>query len=219
MIALSGYSRFPIFYSSNGRKRLGFQSGSDKFNVYIEGLKGDFVAIHSLKDIRFRRRFVLERKAYNPELKKKNIVPQYIYAYPDTEQVETFSNIMGMGFYLEGARKKIFVPLLSLKILSKQEVNAFLNIAEIKDYGLSEIGGFMDDLGIEHRSRVLANDNIVFDIQDPMVSGNYQALISPNGKVLDVDFCIHGYENYYITELVMFTRESGSVYHLSGFNY
>lgn len=161
----------------------------------------------------------MERNAYNPELKKRNIVPRYIYAYPDTEPIETLSNVMGLGFYLEGARKKVFIPLLSLRTLSKKEVKVFLNIAEVSDYGLPKFERFMDELGIEHQSRELADGNTVMEIRDPMVRGEYQVLVSPSGKVVDVDFCVHGHEDYYLTELVMFTRESRSVYHIGGFHY
>ena len=220
MIVLSGFSRFPIFFTPDGRKSIGFRSNDHRLNKYVKSLKGKFVVIKSLKNLQYKSRFVLEKKAINPELKRENRFPKNIYVYPDKTPVKLMTNSLALGIILRGGRREIFVPLLSQRALDKREIDALEGIVEIKEFGLERFQIFLKKIGIEYEVlKELDNNHMILRLNDPEVNEEYKVLINKHGRIADVDFCIHNFQNLYLPELVMFVREYGSLHHLSGFQY
>lgn len=219
VIALGGFTRFPTFFSPDGRNRLGFKSDDVRFNDYVKGLRGKFVAVRAIRHLHYRSRFVLGRRAINPELRRENLVPDAWYVYPDTHPDEMINNSLSSGILLKGTRKPVFVPLLVNRSLTRQEVDAILNVVKIRDLDFSHFTAFMEAINISYEIESELVDGFVIHVRDPEVRGDYKVLVSPEGRVRDVDFCVHGHEGMYLPEFVIFTRESGSVYHVGGFHY
>lgn len=220
MIAIGGYSRFPAFYSSDARKNIGFESDSQEFNDYVKRLRGNFIAVRSLRDLKFTSRFAVNDTAINPELETKEEIPRHLYVYPDTRPTKVISDAFATGFKLKGGRNGIFVPLLIQRVLTKKETNALLKTTKVKQFGFVRLETFLRNMGIDHDARELADGTMILRIRDPELRGQeYRVRVGANGRVLNVDFCIHGHENYFITELIMFVRNDGSVYHIGGFHY
>ena len=220
LIALKGFSRFPIFFTEDGKKNLGFKSSNEDFNAYVKSLKNNSIAIQSLRNINFRSRFVVKGKAINPELNTEESVPYYLYVFPDNNASSILTDVFALGFILTAGRNKLFIPLLTRRILTAQEVKALLKVVTIQAFGIKRFKLFMEELDIEVTIEKELAVGTVIHIQDPLMHNNaYRVLVNSEGKVVDVDFCVSGYESMYLTELVMFARESGSIYHLSGFNY
>jgi len=220
VIVLVGYTRFPIFFNSNGRKIIGYKSHDEEFNEYVYSIKEKCIIIRSLSNIQYKSRFVVERKAINPVLKYKEPVPNYIYVYPDREPEEIITDAYTLGIVLKGARKPVYTPLLCLRMLTQKEVNALLNITEIKEFTLNKIEIFMQQLGLNiEKLGELAGNRCVLKIDDPEVDKPYRVLIDSKGRVLDVNFCIEMHQSLYLPELIMLVREQGSIYITSGFDY
>ena len=114
----------------------------------------------------------------------------------------------------------MFVPLLPQRELEEKEVKALLGITEIKEFGLERMKTFLERLEIEFTiTKELTGQRTIININDRYVTEDYNLLINHQGRVLDTDFCVHGYENLFLSEMIMFVRESGGVYHVSGFDY
>lgn len=207
-VALVGYTRFPIFYSADGSKILGSRSDDPIFDRYVKSLRMKHaVAIYSLAKIHYRRRFVIENKAINPDFTIEEQTPKCICIFPNKEQVVTLSNIYAMGFTLKGTRNPVYVPMLSLRYLEQNEVDALLNVVKVKDFPMERMEEFIRSLGISFEKKELGV-GIAFTISDPSVSGRYQVLTDAQGRVLDTNFCITIESSLYLPELVMLTRES-----------
>jgi len=220
MIVLGGFSRFPIFFNGNGQKTIGFESNNTAFNDYIGNLKGKFVVFTTFSDIQYRRRFVVDGMAINPELKGTEPVPRSMYVYPDVTPTKTFMNTLAKGIIVKGGRGKVFIPLLPQRELEGKEIKALLGITEVKEFGMARMKVFLERIDINFNIvRELSNQRIVLNISDRYINDSYQLLINHQGRVLDTDFCIHNYRNLYLPEMVMFIRESGGVHHVGGFDY
>jgi len=219
MIALSGYSRFPSFFTSDGKKGIGFKTNDNNFNEYVSRLRGKFVAIRSLKNLRFRSRFAVKGKAINPELETDEAVIQDLYVYPDEEPTNTITNALTLGISIQGGRGKVFVPLLCRRVLSRQEVDALLKIVDIKEFGLDRFKIFMTEIGIDFEIVREVVEGAVVRVNDPQLRNEYRVLIDEKGRILDVDFCVHGHEDMFLPELVMFARADGYINHIGGFHH
>ncbi|MBY9007711.1 MAG: hypothetical protein KGD63_13275 [Candidatus Lokiarchaeota archaeon] len=197
-----------------------YKSNDIDFNNYVYSLKGKFIAIQSFKDIKFRSRFTLQGKAINPDLKNEELIPKFLYIYPDDNPTKIFSDILSKGIQLKSLRTNVFIPLLILRNLTKKEVNAILKIVEIKEMDLKRLYIFLNELDIRYNIiKELHNNRYVLEMRDPQVSDTYRVLVNEIGRIFDVDFCFHEYQNLYLSELIMIVREAYYINHLSGFHY
>jgi hypothetical protein len=212
MLALVGYTRFPIFYSSDGRRILGSDCEDSAFKRYAFGIKDkEAVAIKTLKSLNMRRRFVVEGRAINPSLKLAEYVVKKIYVYPSCEPEDTISDAYAAGIVLKGARKPVFVPLIMLKYLTEEEALALLGVSKVKDLTVDRMLAFLRRLGIQAETRNLV-DAIVVDVYDPVIDERYQVLVDDKGRVLDTNVCIETDAQMYLPELVLLIRDRGDVF-------
>jgi len=212
MLALIGYTRFPIFYSSNGRKILGSNCEDSAFRRYVFGIKDrEAVAIRTLRSLNVRRRFVVEGRAINPNLRLAEHVVKKIYVYPSYEPEEAISDAYAAGIVLKGARKPVFVPLIMLKHLTEEEALALLGVSRVKDLTVGRMVDFLRRLGIRAETRNLV-DAIVVDVYDPAIDERYQVLVDDKGKVLDTNVCVETDAQMYLPELVLLIRDRGDVF-------
>lgn len=220
MIALGGFTRFPTFYTGDGRTRLGAQSPSVAFNQYVETLQGKFLAIHTLARVPYRSRWVVEGMAVNAEIKTEEELVKRIYTFPHPTPEPILMNVYAWGITLKGSRRNIFVPLLSRRALAQDEVNALLQIATITDLTVDRTTALLNALGIEIvQSRILAGDRRMLELRDPQVADSYKLLVARNGRVVQVNFCFDLPESLYLSELVMLVRGQRNLHILSGFDY
>jgi len=225
MIVLTGFTRYPIFYSSNGRRIIGYKSSDEKFNEYVYSIREPSVVVHTLADLRFRSRFVvfdkrIGKRAVNPFLKLREYVPYSMYVYPDDKPTETFSDAYCLGITLKGARTPVYVPLICLRMLTREEVDAFLRVATVKEVTVDRFTEFMRQLGIEvEKIKELPNNRSVLRISDPEVSDTYMVVVDSRGLVLDKNFCMEMAQPLYLPELIMLTRERKDIYVFSSFEY
>jgi len=183
MLALVGYTRFPIFYSPDGRKILGSNCEDSAFRRYVFGIKDrEAVAIRTLKSLNMRRRFVVEGRAINPNLKLAEYVVKKIYVYPSYEPEEAISDAYVAGIVLKGARKPVFVPLILLKYLTEEEALALLGVSKVKDLTVDRMLDFLRRLNIQAET------------------------------VLDTNVCIETDTQMYLPELVLLIRDRGDVF-------
>jgi hypothetical protein len=219
MIVLGGYSRFPIFFSDD-RTRVGFDDVDGMLNHYVQThCRGKFVVLHALQNIQFRSRFVVKHIAFNPDLQTREDVPTNIYTPPEATPDHSLTDVMAIGFRLKGTRNNVFVPLLAHRVLTKREANAILGISEIKQLGIERLRAFLIEIGITATIEQRLARGTIFHLSDPKVRGDYRVLVGPRGQVIQTDFCVHGHRRLYLTELVMFCRESGTINHIGGFDY
>ena len=108
-----------------------------------------------------------------------------------------------MGFVLKGIRKQVFVPLIALRYLSEEEVQALHGVVKVKELTINGMIEFVRSLGIQAEVRNLI-EGIVVDLDDPIV-GRYQVLVDEKGRVLDTNVCIEA-------EIVLLIRQQGNVY-------
>lgn len=220
MIALGGYSRYPIFYDATGIHTLGARSSDNAFDRYTNNLKGRFVAIHHLANLRYRSRFAMESVAINPELQSEEEIPSYLYFYPALTPEATLTNAHTLGISLKGGRQGIYLPLLTLRHLTQEEVNALLHIAKVEALSLDRLKEFLQRLNIQLvEDRELAGNTYVWGLRDPLVGRPYRVRLDAKGRVLNVDFCIDFLHTFYVAELVMLVREQHDINHISGFDY
>jgi len=211
MLALVGYTRFPIFYSSDGRKILGCECRDEKFREYVFSIKDKkVVAIRTLSKLNLRRRFVVNGKAINPSLRTTESVVRRIYIYPSYDAEEPLANVYALGIVLKGIRKQVFVPLVALRYLSEEEVQALLGVVKVKELTVNRMIEFVRSLGIQTEVRNLI-EGIVVDLDDPIV-GRYQVLVNEKGKVLDTNVCIEVETQLYLSEIVLLIRQQGDVH-------
>ena len=200
MLALIGYTRLPVFYSSDGRKILGCKCRDEKFREYIFGIKDKkVVAIRTLSKLNLRR-FVVKEKAINPGLRTTESVVRRIYVYPSYEAEEPLTNVYALGFVLKGIRKQVFVPLIALRYLSEEEVQALHGVVKVKELTINGMIEFVRSLDIQAEVRNLIEGIVV----DPIVE-RYQVLVDEKGRVLDTNVCIEA-------EIVLLIRQQGNVY-------
>jgi len=220
VIGLVGFTRFPIFYSSNGRKILGCLCADKEFEKYVYSLRRASIAIKTLRDIRLRSRFVVNHNAINPHLKMREIVPPFMYVYPDEEPDETLNSAYTLGFILKGARCPVYIPLICLRLLTEKEVQALLVAAVVKPFRESPLERFLEELGIRHeKHKTLADGRLVLRIEDPQVNQPYMVVIDRQWKVHAVNFCIDMHHDFYLPELIMLTRDRKDLYIFSEFEY
>ncbi|RLG42247.1 MAG: hypothetical protein DRO05_01655 [Thermoproteota archaeon] len=215
MIALVGFSRFPIFYDSSGREILGYKCRDEDFNTYVYSLpRGSCAAISSLSNLRYRSRFVVRDIAINPFLRLKELVPRYIYVYPDLEPELVINYSYSLGISLRGPRRPAFIPLLCLRLLEEDEVRALLTTAKARESSIDIEGiiSFLNTLGISVESRMMAGGRFLLRLDDPKVSESYEVLVDKEGRVLEVNFCVEMPHQLHVSELVMLARESGEIY-------
>lgn len=219
MFAVVGFTRFPIFYSSNGKRILGSKSPNKDFNDYVHGLDDrPFVALRTLSNLNLKSRFVINNRAINPTLRMRELVPKFEFVYPDDEPDEVLNNVYSRGIVVKGARTPVFIPLISLRILTQDEVDALLKVARVHELDLEGMFSFLNDLDINLVDKELRiSGEIVLTLFDKSIDELYHVMINQDGKVLDVDFCFE-YSDLYLPELVMLVRENGSVYHIGGFD-
>ena len=211
MLALIGYTRFPVFYSSDGRTILGCECRDERFKEYVFGIKDKkVVAIRTLSKLNLRRRFVVKKRAINPSLRTTESVVRRIYVYPSYEAEEPLTNVYALGFVLKGVRKLVFVPLMALRYLSGEEAQALLGVAKVKELTINKMIEFVRSLGIQAEVRNLV-ERIVVDLEDPIV-GRYQVLVDEKGRVLDTNVCIEAETQLYLPEVVLLIRQQGDVY-------
>jgi hypothetical protein len=211
MLALIGYTRFPVFYSSDGRKILGCRCKDREFREFVFGIRDKrVVAIGTLSKLSLRRRFVLEGKAINPGLRTSESVVRRIYVYPSYEAEEPITNAYALGFVLKGIRVPVFVPLVALRYLEEKDVEALLGIAKVKELSIDRIIEFVRSLGIRVEVRSLV-EGIVVELDDPIV-GSYQVLVDEKGRVLDTNVCIEIETQLFLPEIVLLIRQQGDIY-------
>ncbi|ADB58214.1 hypothetical protein [Archaeoglobus profundus] len=211
MIALIGYTRFPVFYSSDGKKVLGCKCNDKEFRDYVWSIKDKgAVAIRTLSKLNLRRRFVVKDKAINPSLRTVESVVRRIYVYPSYEAVEPITNAYVLGFTLKFIRMPVFVPLIVIRYLEEGEVEALLGIAKVREINIDEMVEFLRSLGIQVEVRSLV-EGIVVDLDDPIV-GCYQVLIDEQGRVIDTNVCIDMEAQLFLPELVFLIRQQGNIY-------
>jgi len=211
MLALIGYTRFPVFYSSDGKKILGYKCSDREFRNYVWSIKDKrVVAIRTLSRLNLKRRFVVKDKAINPSLRTIERVVRRIYVYPSYEAEEPITNAYALGFVLKGVRTPVFVPLIVLRYLEEKEAEALLGIAKVREINIDEIIEFLKSLGIQAKVRSLV-EGIVVDLDDPIV-GCYQVLVDEKGRVIDTNVCIEAETHLYLPELVFLIRQQGNVY-------
>jgi len=211
MLALIGFTRFPIFYYSDGRRILGCERVG-KFSEYVFSISDrKVVAINTLRNLRMRRRFVIEGKAINPSLRVSESVVRKIYVYPSYEGEDPLDNVYAMGIVLKGVRKPVFIPLISLRYLDEKEAQALLGISKVKALTVDRMVEFLRSIGIEAQTRNLV-DGIVVDIYDPEIDERYQVLVDDEGKVLDTNVCIEAETQLYLAEMVLLIRQRGGVF-------
>jgi hypothetical protein len=207
-IALIGFSRFPIFYSPDASQILGGSSGDAAFDGYVSSIRRKkSVAISTIANLKYRRRFVVRNKAINPSLKVKETVPHNVYTYPNLERDDPLANVYALGFVLKGIRNPAYIPMLSFRYLEQKEVDALLNVVKIRDFPLERMVEFAQSLGISIERKDLV-DGIAFTIGDSNVSGTYQVLTDQEGRVRDTNFCIGFESQLYLPELIVLTRQT-----------
>jgi hypothetical protein len=220
MIVLGGFSRFPIFYSSDGKRVLGFQSRDHDFNDFVKLFRSKYIAIKSFENLKYKSRFVLKRKAINPELNKEYDLPEYIYVFPNKKAVKVIINVLAYGIILKGGKKPIFIPLLTRRMLTREEIDAIICTKQIMEFGLNRLQSFLDKLSIRYFiEKELADNRYVIKLCDPKVSNEYCVLIDQEMKIIDLDFCMDNFHNLFLPELIMIVRESRMIHHTTGFSY
>ncbi len=220
MIVLGGFSRFPIFFDSSGKKNLGFKSIDEDLNEYVKDLDGKYVLLHSISELHYTSRFVIKKIAINPALKHEEDVPDYIYIPPDRNPEEIIKNAYSWGFILKGGRRTVYVPLICLRQLTRQEVDALLRIYKVKELDIKRLELFCEQLGIDIEVvKELAGNRIVLKMIDNLISDPYMVSIDKLGRVLDVNICIEMPEQLYLSELIMLIREAQGIEITSGFDY
>jgi len=211
MLALIGYSRFPIFYSSDGRKILGCKCSDEKFEKYVFSIKDKrIIAIRTLSKLNLKRRFVVKGKAINPSLRTVESVVKGIYIYPSYEAEKPITNAYALGFVLKGIRTPVFVPLIALRYLEKKEIEALLGVVRVEELNIDKMIEFARHLGIRARVRNLV-DGFVVDLDDPIV-GSYQVLVDEKGRVIDTNVCIEAETQLFLPEIILLIRQQENVY-------
>ncbi len=91
---------------------------------------------------------------------------------------------------------------------------------KVKELGLERFKKFLEHLDIEFEIiKELVNNRIVMRIRDPEVREIYHVLTDPKGRIWDLDFCIHNFQDLFLPELIIFVRERHFIHHISGFHY
>ena len=218
MFALKGFTRFPIFYSSNGRNILGARPKEEEnFVKYVYRLPDNkLVAIKSISNIKLVRRIIVDRIALNFELKVIELYPHYIYVYDDLTPDTTFNNYIVRGFTVKGPRLRVFIPLIPLASLEKEEINAFKLLVhrkkKLRELDMNTFNYLLDNLGVKIIGRKPCNGNIALAIYDPFLDTIYNVLVDKDLKVLDTNICFETDVSYYLPEFIVFIRRSGGIY-------
>ena len=215
MISLLNFSRFPIFYSSNGKKILGSRCNSKDFEQYVYSCikitREPAVCIYSLENIEWKRRFIIRDRAINPQLRTREKVPRKIFVYNDYEPDEAITDALTLGIILKGVREGVYIPLIELRVLEEEEVLALERTVKIKEQTIERMLEFLRAIGCQVNTRVVSR-GIIVEVHDRIVDVDYRVLIDERGRVIDTDFCIE-FEDLYLTELALLVRERGRVFH------
>jgi len=218
LLALIGFSRFPIFLSANGRHVLGHRCPEPEFQDYVASLASSrpSVAIKALGPVELRRRFVIRNMAVNPRLRRHELVPRWLYVWPDEEPEEIVRSAYAHGALIFGPKRPIFLPLIYLKPLTQDEARAISDLARLPKaakMSLKALLAFLSDLGIEViRREFLASGEVLLALRDPEVSEPYEVLIGRDWRVLDANFCVSLSSDVYLPELVMLVREQKRIF-------
>jgi len=217
VIALNGFSRFPIFYDASGERIINPNQVVREFREFVFSLPREPAAIFSAICVRrLRRRFVVKGRAANPSMRGVEQVPRHIYIYPDREPDEVLSSDYALGIRLLGARRPVFVPLLSLRTLTEDEAKAIEGLLAkpvVSRFDLEMLVGFLAEIGVEVESQeVLADGRIRLSLHDRRADLRYRVTLDRGWRVLDTNFCIEMPFPYYLPELVVLVRERGHIY-------
>ena len=217
MIALNGFSRFPIFYDASGERIISPSQVAREFREFVFSLPREPAAIFSAICVRrLRRRFVVKGRAANPSMRGVEQVPRHIYVYPDREPDEVLSSDYALGIRLLGARRPVFVPLLSLKVLTEEEARAIeglLTKPAVSEFDLGRLVEFLREIGVGVEAQeVLADGRIKLALHDHVADLHYRVIVDRNWRVLETNFCIDMPFPYYLPELVVLVRGRGHIY-------
>ena len=214
MFCVIGYTRFPVYFSDNGRKILGGSppGATQKIKDYIKSLgKQRGVVILGAEDIRFKNRFVIGSEAINPILDLTESVPNRIFVYPDTRYEKPLDGIYGRGVILKGVgRMPLFIPLICMRHLERVEANALSNTVQFEKIGIDRMLEFGRQLGIAITSRELAN-SVALTIQDNEIRNGdaYQVLVDSEGRALETNVCFDIPGNMFLPEFIVQMRQEG----------
>ena len=213
MIAVIGYSRFPVFYSMDGKRVLGHKCDDNKFCDFVYALKDTGVVIKEIGNVHYRSRFVIRRIAVNPATHQIEDVPERLYFYPDDAPDIVMDDIYAWGIMLRGFKRNLFLPLICIRKLSRKESNAVYGIFTMREINIDKIESFLDELGIEIEEKVeLPSRRVRLKLNDPAVSNPYVVEVDSNGVVHDVNICLDFPGRLYLPELIMLTRETREIY-------
>jgi len=218
MFAIKGFTRFPIFYTSDGSKILG---AKPKINLgfvdYVYNLPDEpLIAVREIARVKPTRRIVVDRRAINFQTKNLELYPVHMYIFDDTTPDVTFNNALVQGFTVKGARARVFIPLILLSRLTQEEVKVFQVFAHrsryLKKISLGNILQILKGLNIEVTAQKPYQDKISLKIYDPEIDVQYSLLIDKSLGVVDTNICFDSDTPYYLPEFIVFIRRAGRVY-------
>lgn len=224
MICVMGYSRFPVYFSENGQKVLGSSpQGLDgdikeyvkSISEFIGRVRGRGIILFSMRGVRFKNRFVVNGNSINPHLDLSENVPQKIYIYPDTRWEAPLEGVYARGIILKGiGRLPLFIPMVSLKQLERDEVIALDNTIRIEKIGLDRMTEFVGRLsGLQFEGREMGDGNVALTIHDDVIDNRepYQVLVNSEGLVRDTNVCFDIPGGMYLPEFVVEMRVEGNL--------
>lgn len=214
MMCVLGISRFPVYVDSTGSKILGSRPprAPRDFVEYVRSLpKKDLaIAIWSLRQLNVRRRFLIRKRAFNPELRVEELLIRHLFVYPDMEPEKLPTNCLALGIRLT-TRRPTFFPLASLHALSTEEINALLQIRKIERLTVDKILTVIEnELNIVVEERIYhANGTIALAMRDDQLNVRYAVLVDGEARVLDTTVCFTADDQPYLHEFIMLTRDQG----------
>jgi len=218
MICATGYSRFPVYFSENGQRVLG--SSPKDLDMKIKGYIKSFgkmkgIVIFSMRGVRFKNRFVVNGKAVNPNLDLSEDIPRKIFIYPDTGWEKPLDGVYARGIILRGiGRLPLFIPMVSMKQLERDEVVALDNTIHIEKIGLARMTEFIGHLsGLTFTMREMGDGNVALTIDDDLIRNDepYQVLVNSEGLVRDTNVCFDIPGGMYLPEFVVEMRVEGNL--------
>ena len=216
MFAVIGFSRFPFFCDRG--KVIGASSGNKEFDDYVASLDKNLksIVIFSLyPNYKLRRRFVIKNIAINTATMQKELAVNKVFIYPDYRPVRTFLYDYCYGFRILSPRGPIFFPILSIRRLSKKEVDAALRLGRYHAFSMKALSSFFEELGISVIRVEERYENTLIELYDSELNTSYIVSIDKKGFVKQTNVCI-SFSELHITEFVVLLREQQEIFVYSG---
>lgn len=224
MYALTGVSRFPIYFN-HGKLVSRSQLDMDfvKYTRKHSKQKALIIKQFNGKE-RFFKRFLINGRIIHPSLKSSQRLINRVYIYP-SDKYQTFKEEGLMIFCISiKVQKRYFIPMIPLQTLDEQEAIA-LELLHNKrkqdiDLGIEEILGILNDLEMQVlNQKVLVNGDISLSMHDTVLHKGYHILINSEGVLKETNVCYEPHDQVYIWEAIMDFRYQQHLHIYSPYNY